>query len=141
MKKYLVGILFIVASLGIFGFGAYLGITQVSKNYEKITGVISKINEGYYDEYDENGRTEVYYIDFYVTYTYNGKEYNDIKLDYSDSFKREGDKIDFYVNVDNPSDITINPGMGMIICIILGAVFMVVGVSSIIIIKKRESAF
>lgn len=136
MKKYLGGILFIFIAVLILIIGIFFGRYQASKNYEKITGTISNIEvEEEFSQEDNSWKTS---ITFYVNYTYKGQTYKNVRLNYSDSFHSEGDNIDFYVNVDNPSEITIQPQTPLIICIVLSSGFLFVGIAIIIKIKKSS---
>lgn len=138
MKKYIFGILFILVSVVILIVGIFVSKNIGSKSYEKITGIISYIHKD--KEYDSHNGTKTV-ITFYVDYTYNGQTYKNVKIDYSDAFKREGDKIDFYININNPDEITINPQMPIIVCIILASGFLIMGIINIIPIKKKTNEY
>lgn len=137
MKKYLGGILFIIIAVVILIVGIFLGNHNASKNYEKITGIISEIvvDEAYSQE-DNETKTN---LTFYVNYNYNGISYKNVRLNYSDSFHNVGDKIDFYVNVDNPDEITIEPQTPLFICICLASGFLIIGIMIIVKVRKNSN--
>jgi len=71
MKKYLGGILFIIIAAVILIVGIILGNHNASKNYEKITGIISEIIvDEVYSQEDNEMKTN---LTFYVNYNYNRK--------------------------------------------------------------------
>lgn len=135
MKKYIGGILFIIIAVIILTVGIILGVRNLSKNYEKITGTISQIIVD--ETYHEDGETKNDPT-FYVNYNYNGKSYENVRLNYSDSFHEVGDKIDFYINVENPEEITIATLTPLYICIGLSSGFLTIGIIIIVKIKKSS---
>lgn len=136
MRKYIVGIVFIAIGIIAGIVAVFVGINTSSKNYEKITGVISRIyTEESYDA--ETGETTEDSI-FFVSYEYGGKKYKDIQLDYYDAFHGEGDKIDFYVNADDPKEIT--KSLSFKTLIVIGLAVMFLGSGIFVIVKTKKSS-
>ena len=138
MRRYLPTILFVVAGIIIVIVGIFVAINNSSKNFVKITGKISEIWEepGYYDseEYSNNAA-------FFFTYTYDGQEYKNVKLDYYDAFHFVGDKIEFYVNADRPGEITKSPAITAYIVVGMGILFTGLGIFALIKTKRSQNFY
>lgn len=129
-------ILCIVIAVVILIIGIIFVVTN-SQKYEKITGIISRIE--YESEYIPEENVWNNSTTFYVSYDYKGQSYENIRLDYSDASHSEGDTIQFYVNVNKPTEITKSPKTPLIICLILSAGFLFVGIFGIIKTKKKSA--
>lgn len=136
MKKYIGGIIPIAIAIIVLIAGIFICINEGSKNYEKITGEISEINiEKYYSSLDSRWKYHTY---VYVDYDYKGESYNHVRLDYYEYSLSQGDKINFYININNPVEITVNLQYHFMIPIVLGGAFLILGIYEIIKIKKSS---
>ena len=113
------GILFIV-----------LGVADFShvKNYPEIEVTVTQIER---DETVDTDGTTTEETTVHVSYTVDGKEYNEILDDAPDNLK-EGDKLTVRYNPEKPEKVTAASKKSGIMRIALGALFAIVGLGMIV---------
>lgn len=92
------------------------------QNAEEITAEITRIEE------DRNVNGDLEYR-AYVSYTYDGTDYEDIYLDFFSNSMREGDEITLFCDPEEPEEV-MGKSWGSFVSLILiglGAVFVLVG--------------
>ena len=93
-----------------------------SDKYDKENSIIAVISE--IDEYEDGDDIS---HDVYVDYEYNGIEYTHVKSNLYVSTMYEGEKMEIYVNPDNPEDFVFKDANKMLKSIII-TVGIVVGI-------------
>lgn len=108
---------------------------------DEITGVISNIET--YRDSDNDRHHRVY-----VTYTYRGKEYSNVRVSLYSSNMYEGKEIILYCNPEKPGNIVIKGTeiLALIILTNLGIIFTCIGIIPIIVLsckiaKKKKIRF
>lgn len=105
MKKFvlnhifeLVGGIFSIIGIGVLAVGIILILQSKAfmENAVQVDGVIDEI-----DIFNHSDDTD---YDIYVSYYYDGKEYNHVKMNYSSSSMYEGEEIELYIDPESPTD-------------------------------------
>ena len=100
---------FILAGIMFFFLG-FTSLPQVfvsTREYQKITAVISNIEKDYHFSSDGDRETE---YTAYVSYKFDGTEYSNVKLGACSSFTSVGNREEIFVNRNNPRKIlSTNP--------------------------------
>ena len=120
------GILFIVMG--------FVGISQV-KNYPEVKAIVTSVERD--STIDTDGTTNET-VTVYVTYTVDGKEYNEQLDDANDNVK-EGDKITVRYNPEKPEKVTATTKTAGFVRIAFGIVISLAGLVSLVlfIVKGR----
>ena len=118
-----VGIIFVIAAI-------ICGINGNRKNneYEHITGqIVDIVHHG--DNYD-----------VYVSYRFNGNDYDDIPINTYTSTMREGDDIELLINPDDPFKADSPTGTIIIVVVfgIMGVIFACIGIIPFVVKEKRR---
>lgn len=119
------GVVFFVT--GILKLSAYMEFREKCKPTD---AVVVEIDESTTYEWDGNfsrRHTTIYAL--YVTYTYEGKTYEHIRLDGIESDTYEGGKLKVWVNIEDPTDARL-PGNNLyqsIVMMLLMPVFVYIG--------------
>lgn len=118
----LVGIVLILSGIIVFKKN-----TEFKENAEEIVGEITRIEKSY----DSDGDA---HHDVYVTYTYNGNEYDDVLIDFYSSGMFEGKEIALLCDPRSPkrvhSKTSINTVGGVVL--FAGSIFALIGVVPVI---------
>lgn len=104
------------------------------QNAEEVTAEITRIEE------DRNVNGDLEYR-AYVSYTYDGTDYEDVYLDFFSNSMREGDKITLFCDPKEPEEVMGKSWGGFVSLILigLGAVFVLVGlIFAIVKIRERK---
>lgn len=115
-----------IAALVCFGVSICVAVYNKSftKNSQKVTAVISNIEE----RHTGTGSDKHIDHDVYVTYEYNGVEYENIKSDFYNGMMREGQKVEILCNKDNPIKIKSVSGSKFIVIVpaVMGTVLLII---------------
>ena len=134
----IIGVVFGVIGLVMLIIGVIIAINRLNfiNNAEKVYGTVTDIRYGSPDDDSDSGFTE-------VTYTYEGEEYVS-RVSARSSTISEGDRIDIYVDRENPRKIEV-AFFGLIAVYIvggIGAVFFMIGVAFLLVMglmgKKKK---
>ena len=127
MKKLLIVLVIALIGLGLIGFGVYSQFFA-GKGYVETTAKITRIDKTF-TGYD-NDNIEQYEYEVYVSYTVDGKEYNE-KSDYYSPSYTEGQEIKISHDPSNPSKMLADSGKfgyfmigGGVLTLIIGAVVL-----------------
>ncbi len=123
----LVGIIFVIVGVVLLISGM-----QFRKTAVEVTAVITKIDS--YRDFDG----EMNY-DVYVDYSYDGNTYSKVRLNEYNSSMYEGKEISLFIDPDVPTRKTTNFGsiFGVVICIGIGSIFSLVGICSILVMRRK----
>lgn len=114
----LFSVFFLVVGLLTLLFSVYCfwSYNQVKDELVPVTAVIERI-----DVYRRNDDLE---HEVYVSYTYDGTEYDNIHLNYYSSGMDEGDRLSLEIHPDDPAEPVNNNGL---LVLIIGTVFTLTG--------------
>lgn len=115
------GIIWIVSSI------------RLKQDAVEITAVISEIES--YRNTDGERSCRVY-----VTYTYEGKIFENVRLSEYSSNMYEGKEITLFLNPEKPENVSTGSAVGGIVFIAMGAIFVLVGIIPIAVMVKKASA-
>ena len=118
------GILFIVMG--------FVGISQV-KNYPEVDAIVTSVERD--STIDADGTTTEN-ITVYVSYTVDGKEYNE-QLDDTNGDVKEGDQITVRYNPEKPDKVTATTKTAGIVRIVFGIVITLAGLASLVLFLTR----
>lgn len=140
MKKnrivYVVFVIFLIVGIGLLA-GAFLFsryFASFKARAEEVTGEITRIEE-YYDS-DRELRHHVY-----VSYTYDGVDYDDVSINSYNSSMYEGKEIELLCDKKNPEHI-MGKSAGNLVVIILsgiGIIFVLVGGIPLLVMIRKKS--
>lgn len=136
---YLIGVTFIATGILIAILMLIIGKSEANKTKEWIPtkAVIQDITK---EIYRRSGKTITDY-DVYVSYTYDGTEYEDILNHYSSSM-HVGDEVTIYVNPDNHSESSSGTSyVFIIIGAAFGIMFPLLGVSVIVATNENKDVY
>lgn len=124
-KQIVISRIFMAAGLFVLIIGLVSGIIGMNhiRRWDKVTATITKL-ESYYDSDDDITRHTTY-----VSYTYNGADYYDVRLSEYSSSMFEGKRINIIVNPDAPEKISTGLGSTIfgIMFYVGGMIFFIVG--------------
>lgn len=140
MKKnriiYVVFIFFLVVGIGLLAGAFFYGRYYISfkAGAEEVTGEITRIEE-YYDS-ERELRHHVY-----VSYTYDGVDYDDVSIGSYSSSMYEGKEIELFCDKKNPGHIMrkSDGSFGVIILAGMGVVFALVGAIPLLVMIRKKS--
>ncbi len=118
------GILFIVMG--------FVGISQV-KNYPEVDAIVTSVERD--STIDADGTTTEN-ITVYVSYTVDGKEYNE-QIDDTNGNVKEGDQITVRYNPEKPDKVTATTKTAGIVRIVFGIVISLAGLASLVLFLTR----
>lgn len=135
MKKVLtnnlvliLGVIFTIVGAIVIAVGVVSNISskEFMENAVSANAIIEEI------EVDEHGDETDHYV--FVTYEYDGNEYNRVQLNYYSSDMYEGQEIEIYFNPDDPRDVRTSEGelFFAIFPIAFGCLFIAIGLPMII---------
>lgn len=105
-------------------------------NAEEISGIITEIESYRNSDHELSHRV-------YVSYQYDGKEYEDVSLGYYSSGMYEGKEIELLCDPEKPWSITTSFSgiMGSIVLLLIGIVFVLISVIPLVVMarKKRQN--
>lgn len=80
--------------------------------------------------------------DVFVSYTYHGQHYSNVRLGYYDSSMKKGESIDIYVSPSSPTDIiAVKSINGLIIMAAIAAALLIVALVLLIAHKRRVNKY
>lgn len=130
MKNNLLPIILIIIGIALLGAGG-----SMSDDYDSAPTVVATVTHNVEDDYTDADGT---YIDTdyiaYGSYTYNGREYTNVKLGKFTSPKPVGSTISIRVNADSPGQAA-GSGEGMLL-----AAIALIGVGIFLLVKKKKTA-
>ena len=115
----------------LLGINIVVSNSKFMRNNPKTTATISDIDIVYRDNHNSNRRLrESENKEFLVTYTVNGKTYDNIKTGYYTSSRSVGDMITIYYDKDNPEYVIIKDSkyFPLILLSMIGLTFILLGV-------------
>lgn len=115
----------------LLGINITVSNSKFMRNNPKTTATISDIDIVYRDNHNSNRRLrESENKEFLVTYTVNGKTYDNIKTGYYTSSRSVGDTITIYYDKDNPEYVIIKDSkyFPLILLSMIGLTFILLGV-------------
>lgn len=115
----------------LLGINIAVSNSKFMRNNPKTTATISDIDIVYRDNHNSNRRLrESENKEFLVTYTVNGKTYDNIKTGYYTSSRSVGDTITIYYDKDNPEYVIIKDSkyFPLILLSMIGLTFILLGV-------------
>ena len=115
----------------LLGINIAVSNSKFMRNNPKTTATISDIDIVYRDNHNSNRRLrESENKEFLVTYTVNGKTYDNIKTGYYTSSRSVGDTITIYYDKDNPGYVIIKDSkyFPLILLSMIGLTFILLGV-------------
>lgn len=132
-KIFFYRILAIIAGILMILLGISIAVSnnKFMRNNPKTTATISDIDIVYRDNHNSNRRLrESENKEFLVTYTVNGKTYDNIKTGYYTSYRSVGDTITIYYDKDNPEYVIIKDSkyFPLILLSMIGLTFILLGV-------------
>lgn len=140
MKKnrivYVVFVIFLIVGIGLLA-GAFLFsryFASFKARAEKVTGEITRIEE-YYDS-DHELRHHVY-----VSYTYDGVDYDDVSINSYNSSMYEGKEIELLCDKKNPEHIMGKSDGNLVVIILagIGIIFVLVGGIPLLVMNGKKS--
>lgn len=132
-KIFFYRIVAIIAGILMILLGINIAVSnnKFMRNNPKTTATISDIDIVYRDNHNSNRRLrESENKEFLVTYTVNGKTYDNIKTGYYTSSRSVGDTITIYYDKDNPEYVIIKDSkyFPLILLSMIGLTFILLGV-------------
>lgn len=117
----IVGTVFAVLSVVflLIGIIAFVATTKAENSGDEIEATVTRIEEYSDSDGDRNYRV-------FVSYTYNGTLYEDVRLDFYDSSTYEGNTITLVVDPKNPTKV-LKKGEAIFFLLIFGFFFLVFG--------------
>lgn len=140
MKKnrivYVVFVIFLIVGIGLLA-GAFLFsryFASFKAGAEEVTGEITRIEE-YYDS-DRELRHHVY-----VSYTYDGVDYDDVSINSYNSSMYEGKEIELLCDKKNPEHIMEKSAGNLVVIILagIGIIFVLVGGIPLLVMTGKKS--
>lgn len=140
MKKnrivYVVFVIFLIVGIGLLA-GAFLFsryFASFKAGAEEVTGEITRIEE-YYDS-DRELRHHVY-----VSYTYDGVDYDDVSINSYNSSMYEGKEIELLCDRKNPEHIMEKSAGNLVVIILagIGIIFVLVGGIPLLVMTGKKS--
>lgn len=140
MKKnrivYVVFVIFLIVGIGLLA-GAFLFsryFASFKARAEEVTGEITRIEE-YYDS-DRELRHHVY-----VSYTYDGVDYDDVSINSYNSSMYEGKEIELLCDKKNPEHIMKKSAGNLVVIILagIGIIFVLVGGIPLLVMTGKKS--
>jgi len=141
MKNFLIGIIFIVVGVAIFGLGINLyKKAKASETWPTVDGVVFSSEVSSYKDSKKNTR---YSANVNYSYMIENKEYtsNDISMSEVTSSNvssaekickqyPEGTKVKVFYNPENPDESLLIPGTSFVVYLpmIAGAIFLLIGI-------------
>ncbi len=99
------------------------------ERYDRVQAMITRI-ETYRSGDDTKHRA-------YVSYEYEGEDYNNISLSYYSSGMHEGQRYEIYIDPANPTNPKVKSNALIIIFMLMGGIFAVVGFSVVASLKQK----
>lgn len=132
-KIFFYRIVAIIAGILMILLGINIAVSnnKFMRNNPKTAATISDIDIVYRDNHNSNRRLrESENKEFLVTYTVNGKTYDNIKTGYYTSSRSVGDTITIYYDKDNPEYVIIKDSkyFPLILLSMIGLTFILLGV-------------
>lgn len=140
MKKnrivYVVFVIFLLVGIGLLTGAFFYGRYYVSfkAEAEEVTGEITRI-EDYYDS-DHELRHHVY-----VSYTYDGEDYDDVSINSYSSSMYKGKEIELLCDKKNPGHIMKKSDGNFVVIVLtgLGVVFALIGAIPLLVMTRKKS--
>ena len=94
-----------------------VNVNKFNKTAKEVTAVITDISYSRDSDGERHGSA-------FVSFEFDGKEYNDVRLNYFSSSMNEGDEITLLVNPEKPRNVRVK---GEVLYIILPVIFVLAG--------------
>ena len=124
----LVGIILLISAAIVFIFNK-----KYISGAEEINGVIETI-ETYRSSGDRNHRV-------YVSYVYNGQEYNNVRISFYSSGMYEGKDISLYCDPENPGKVVVKGAdiFAVVLLLVMGIIFTCSGIIPMAVFFRRKA--
>lgn len=140
----LLGIIFSVVGAVVLAMGLFLYARDMRDFAagEKVTATVDSVRvHQSYSRTSRSGWTNDY--DVYVSYEYQGKRYDHIRLTTTSGSMYEGQQIELLINPDDPGEVTPTWGPLFILALLggLGGTFLIVGVVLLVIVVRKGKSW